>query len=55
MDKDGIDWRLLHKHLNTTGQVVGLEVLILRVVGSYPTQWTSMYVLVGGGWLNKPL
>jgi len=26
--------------------VVGLEVSILRVMGSYPTQWTSMYVLV---------
>jgi hypothetical protein len=35
--------------------VVGLEVPILRVVGSYPTQWTSTYVLVGGRWLNKPL
>jgi hypothetical protein len=31
---------------STTGQVVGLEVSSLRVVGSYPTQWTSMYVLV---------
>jgi hypothetical protein len=30
----------------STGRVVGLEVSILRVVGSYPTQWTSMYVLV---------
>jgi hypothetical protein len=30
----------------STGQVVGLEVSILRVMGSYPTQWTSMYVLV---------
>jgi hypothetical protein len=29
-----------------TGRVVGLEVSILRVMGSYPTQWTSMYVLV---------
>jgi hypothetical protein len=38
-----------------TGQVVRLEVSILRVVGSYPTQWTSTYVPVGGGWLNKPL
>ncbi len=38
-----------------TGQVVRLEVPILRVVGSYPTQWTSTYVLVGSGWLNKPL
>jgi hypothetical protein len=35
--------------------VAGLEVPILRAVGPYPTQWTSMYVLVGGGWLNKPL
>ena len=31
---------------NTTGRVVGVEVSILRVMGSYPTQWTSMYVLV---------
>jgi hypothetical protein len=30
----------------STGRVGGLEVSILRVVGSYPTQWTSMYVLV---------
>jgi hypothetical protein len=27
---------------NTTGRVVGLEVSILRAMGSYPTQWTSM-------------
>jgi hypothetical protein len=27
-------------------RVVRLEVSILRVTGSYPTQWTSMYVLV---------
>jgi hypothetical protein len=34
---------LLH---HSTGRVVRLEVSILRVMGSYPTQWTSMYVLV---------
>jgi hypothetical protein len=27
--------------------VVRLEVSFLRVVGSYPAQWASMYVLVG--------
>jgi hypothetical protein len=27
--------------------VVRLEVSILRVVASYPTQWTSTYILVG--------
>ena len=38
-----------------TGRVVRLDVSILRAMGSYPTQWTSTYVLVGGRWLNKPL
>jgi len=36
----------IQRQLSTNGQVVGLEVSILRVMGSYPTQWTSMYVLV---------
>jgi len=30
----------------TTDWVVRLEVSILRVMGSYPSQWASMYVLV---------
>jgi hypothetical protein len=38
--------KVLHMSNKSTGQVVRLEVSILRVLGSYPTQWTSMYVLV---------
>jgi hypothetical protein len=32
---------------------LGLEVSFFRVMSSIPTQWTSMYVLVGVKWLNK--
>jgi hypothetical protein len=41
-----VDNYLLKQKYSPTGQVVGLEVSIFRVVGSYPNQWTSMYVLV---------
>jgi hypothetical protein len=29
---------------------LGLEVSLLRVMGSHPMQWTSIYALVGGRW-----
>jgi len=38
--------RILFPYWIATGRVVGLKVSILRVVDSYPTQWTSMYVLL---------
>jgi hypothetical protein len=55
-----IYWILSYASSHATGQVVRLEVSILRVMGSYPTQWTSMYELVnpnpyGTGYWDRSL